>query len=510
MLCKTKSHIGKIPARPSSGAAKSSPAFLRNEDGTLSIFALFMFVMIIGIMGVAIDFTRAERNRATLQHTLDRAILAAADMDQMQAPADVVQDYFATAGLSSTLTDVNAEQGLGYKSLYARAEVKTTAPFLDILQRWGENRKVTNQEELVWDDEAKRWLGPRKYNEMPVSTTISSSAEGSAEERIPLVEISLVLDISGSMADGEKMPNLKAAAKEFVSSVIKPETQDQVSVSLVPYSEQVNAGETVFSQFQTNQLHDFSHCVEFDHSDFNSTAMSLTHLYDQAQHYQWNFDGYANDRSDTVCPRYSYEAIRPITNDAAGLRSQIDQLTPRAGTQIFLGLKWAAALLDPAFQAASASMAANGDVPGTFADRPLSYDNPESLKTIVLMTDGKNSRSQRLVNQIYDSASDRVHWNNYNLWYYLNRYVRSSRHYLYYYEKYSAQLATSYTYSMCNAAKQQGIVIWTIGFEVDQEGANVMRNCASSPSHYFDVEGIEISDAFDAIARQINQLRLTQ
>ena len=37
-----------------------------------------------------------------------------------------------------------------------------------------------------------------------------------------------------------------------------------------------------------------------------------------------------------------------------------------------------------------------------------------------------------------------------------------------------------------------------------------MSNCASSPSHYFQVEGVEIKDAFEAIARQINQLRLTQ
>ena len=39
---------------------------------------------------------------------------------------------------------------------------------------------------------------------------------------------------------------------------------------------------------------------------------------------------------------------------------------------------------------------------------------------------------------------------------------------------------------------------------------NVMRDCASSPSHFFRVEGVEIEDAFEAIARQINQLRLTQ
>ena len=64
--------------------------------------------------------------------------------------------------------------------------------------------------------------------------------------------------------------------------------------------------------------------------------------------------------------------------------------------------------------------------------------------------------------------------------------------------------------SICTAAKHQGVLIWSIGFEVTDHGAAVMRNCASSPSHFFRVEGVEISEAFKAIARQINQLRLTQ
>jgi hypothetical protein len=35
-----------------------------------------------------------------------------------------------------------------------------------------------------------------------------------------------------------------------------------------------------------------------------------------------------------------------------------------------------------------------------------------------------------------------------------------------------------------------------------------MRNCASAPSYYFDVNGLDISDAFAAIAREISKLRL--
>ncbi len=79
-----------------------------------------------------------------------------------------------------------------------------------------------------------------------------------------------------------------------------------------------------------------------------------------------------------------------------------------------------------------------------------------------------------------------------------------------YYQKYSASKGDTLLDSICTAAKNERIVVWSIGFEVSDHGANVMRSCASSPSHFFRVEGVEISDAFEAIAKQINQLRLTQ
>jgi hypothetical protein len=64
--------------------------------------------------------------------------------------------------------------------------------------------------------------------------------------------------------------------------------------------------------------------------------------------------------------------------------------------------------------------------------------------------------------------------------------------------------------NICDAAKTNGIIIWSIGFEVEQQGADVMRNCASSPTHYYDAQGVELSEVFKAIARQIHQLRLIQ
>jgi len=66
------------------------------------------------------------------------------------------------------------------------------------------------------------------------------------------------------------------------------------------------------------------------------------------------------------------------------------------------------------------------------------------------------------------------------------------------------------TYDICDAAKEEDIIVFTIGFEAPSRGRTVLRNCASSDAHYFDVEGLEIRDAFASIATSIRKLRLTQ
>jgi hypothetical protein len=173
-------------------------------------------------------------------------------------------------------------------------------------------------------------------------------------------------------------------------------------------------------------------------------------------------------------------------------------------------MKWAAAMLDPAFRDINNSLVNAGYVDREFYNRPASYTDSETLKTVILMTDGANDNSYRIRSNYYDSDSEYVHWNKYNLWWYLRREVDSRYWGYFYYHKYNKTLGNTLLSNICDAAKAKRIVIWSIGFEVDDEDVPAMQDCASSPSHFFRVEGVELSEAFRAIARQINQLRLTQ
>ena len=451
-------------------------AFARDESGVATIFACFMIMMMVLVGGIGVDLMHNEMERTRLQNTIDRAVLAAADLDQTLDPESVVEDYFEKAGMGNYLSAVTVDQGLNYRTVTAEASTASPTQFMHL-------------------------MGVDQLNVPAISA---------AEERISNVEVSLVLDISGSMAWNSKMVNLQDAAETFVNELIDEDTQDLISVTVVPYSEHVNVGQNIYNQLNTNHRHGFSYCVEVPDAEFASAALDTTITYDQMQHYQWNYNGYTNEVDDTVCPHEDFESILPLSQSVTDLEGAISQFTPRAGTSIFLGVKWGAALLDPSTRPIVSSLVASGVVDEAFDGRPVDYSDDETMKTIVVMTDGKNDRSNRIANGAYKNSSHYVHWSNYNFWYYLQNYVHSSYHHYYYWQKYNAAQGDTLTDSICTAAKDQGIVIWGVGFEVDDHGADVLKSCASSPSHFFRVEGVQISEAFEAIASQINQLRLTQ
>lgn len=449
--------------------------FVEDQRGSLVVFSLFLIVCMALAVGIAVDVMRYEVTRTKLQNTLDRAVLAAADLDQTLEPNEVVEDYFEKAGLSNFLVDVQVKQGLNYRTVSATTEAEVQTLLLGL-------------------------AGISEF---------SAPAVGTAEERVSNVEISLVLDISGSMGSNGKIGHLRDAAKDFVDTVLRDESQDLISLSLIPYTAQVNAGPEIFNQLNTSSQpsHNYSHCIDFDEEDFEETSISMTKSYTQMQHFEWSSNSYRPIRNPG-CPMQTYERIVPLSQNRDALKTTIDNYSARANTAIHLGMKWGTALLDPSTRPIVSQLAAGGTVDNAFSARPAAYSDEETLKVVVLMTDGQNVDTYRIQSWAYNSTSEYNHWNRYTLWDYLYRYVNRSNRGNYYYRKYSASQADGMLDNICTAAKDAGILVFTIGFEVTNYSAGVMKSCATSPSHFFRVEGTEISDAFNAIARQINMLRL--
>ena len=478
----TKTLDTGLKARLRSGVARVK----RDERGSATYFSIAMLMMMLAVGGISVDLMQNEMTRTQVQNTLDRAVLAAADLDQPLDPAEVVQDYFNKAGMGQYLTSVGVDEGLNFRTVTARADATTRTRFMQALG-------------------------------VP---ELAVPARSTAEERISNVEISMVLDISGSMGRNNKMENLHDAAETFINTVLTDANEDLVSVSIVPYTAQVSAGENIFNGMNMNRLSgNPGWCVDFEDTDFLTTSLRMDGSYEHMQFFDagWNYD---RPVSNPGCPGRDdgiegsdvreYEQIVAFSQNPAVLTARVNQFAARANTAIHIGMKWGVALLDPSFKPVVQYLGLRNAVDSAFGARPALYSDTETLKTILLMTDGENVNTVRIADWAYSRRNYRVHWTRYPLHWYLNNYVYSSEWGDWRYTKYTDDHADDMLSDICQAARDSGIVVWTIGFEVNNDGADVMRDCASSPSHFFRVEGVEITEAFEAIAKQINQLRLTQ
>lgn len=487
--------------------------FRDDESGSMIVFSMFLFMLIMIVSGMAVDFMRFESRRAMMQGALDSAVLAAADLDQELDPKAVVVDHLTKSQVGNCLVgEPSIESTASYRRVEADCELELDTFFLGLRSF------------------VQAFDGPE---------TLTARATSVAIEGVGNIEVSLVLDISGSMDDDipgsggtKRIERLREAGTAFVAALLKPEYEDKVSLSLIPYSEDVNLGEDLFNTISTaayastadqskNSRHTHSYCLNLPASAFTSTAWNNTASYTQVPHFQWNpvynSGGNLVDTIDQpVCPHNSYEAIIPISQNATQLSSAINQLQPRAGTSIFLGLKWAVNLLDPSFQDNIAALP-NGVIDEAFDGRPVAHgtseDPSDTLKYIVLMTDGQNSSSSRVNEDYYNEPNHVDHWANMNWWYFYNYRAGGS-----YYKNrsefvnenvYTHDLGNQYMRSMCTAAKDKGIIIFSIAMGSTTAGEVEMSNCASSTGHYYSTSGEELVDIFEAIAKQITDLRLT-
>lgn len=570
--------------------------FRREEDGSLLIFGLFCFVCMLFLAGVALDLMRFEERRTVLQNTIDRAILAAADLDQTKPCEDVIKDYFLKAGLDAPAdSEIICQKGT--------------------FDEWRVASACTQEQMPTWF--MKAWG----------ISTLKTPACGTAEERVGNVEVSLVLDVSGSMDSNNRLINLKPAAKAFIDQMFDTVEAGRLSINLITYSTQTALGPDLYKYFYTSNEHTRSTCLDFDVADFNTAAVSPKStpvgtpagLTDK----RYNMTGYFEPFNTTMntkttfdeptwlteCPSDTKEPWRKtlaFSGDRAALKAQIDLLQAAGNTSIDIGMKWGAALMDPEMQPVVDRMITEGKVNGAFGERPYSYANTEALKVIVIMTDGSNTTEYRLktnyngdpnplqIGDTLDPVTKRM-WKNNSTTYAsitdLRKYTwedstRTTNKYFsmatgtwrstpwgsnatdiagtdstspmtwpeiwnemsvnYFADNiickaYGTNSSGSYsssacqternkwrtsatdpvtvtkiastkdsrTLAICNAAKAQKVKIFTIGFEAPTAGLTLLKSCATSPAHFYSVQGLNIQTAFKSIAQSINKLRLT-
>jgi Flp pilus assembly protein TadG len=367
--------------------------FAKDESGTMILFALILFVLMAMMGGIAVDLMRYEATRTTLQNTLDRSTLAASSLGQKLGAENVVRDYVAKAGMTPHLKSVTVTSGVNFRTVNAKGLADTQPLFLHM-------------------------IGIDKL-EAPGAAT--------AEQRSNKIEIALVLDVSGSMLDNSKLTNMKTAAKEFVDTVLKSDTDNQISIALVPYNGQVNLGNTMASYYNVtlpNGRPD-TKCVDLPPVVYTTRSMSDTlelpqtanadayygtnrsAAYSSATSTDYSNGGAALDAGRWCVPS-TVNILRPPSNNATNLKSYISNLEGIGATSINAGLKWGLAMLDPASRPLFEDLADDDVIIDDFDDRPFDYVDTEATKIIVLMTDGSHFAETR-INEAYKGGASTIY-----------------------------------------------------------------------------------------------------
>ncbi|MGB3245262.1 MAG: Tad domain-containing protein [Sulfitobacter sp.] len=473
--------------------------FARREDGSMTIFACFMILIMIFVGGIGVDVMHNEFERTRLQSVSDRAVLAAADLDQENDPEAVVHDYFAKSGLgdySSTVV-VNIENNIREVQVNASKLMKT---------------------------QFMSYLG---VDELPVP------ASSTASELARNIEVSLVLDISGSMRFSDRMNDLRPAAQEFVDILLAGTAKDYTTINLIPYAGQTNPGPFMFNRLGGVRLpvmpldaaqggipEDQSHgvldptatggvgpdrglryvypnvssCLELDPSAFENATLPAGGNTQVAHFMNWAI---APDVMDWGwCPQ-DQTAINYLSNDADALKATIGTMRMHDGTGTHYAMKYAVSLLDPSARSDVTALIGDGQVDARFDGRPAAYDDESAVKYIILMTDGQITEQDRPSDPM-DTQNPTVE---------LNEGRNSERSRIT-----SASTNVQSFFAQCDLAKNQTpqpVIVYTIAFEAPGTPEQQMRDCASSPAHFFAADGGSIAGVFEAIARQIQTLRLT-
>lgn len=176
--------------------------------------------------------------------------------------------------------------------------------------------------------------------------------------------------------------------------------------------------------------------------------------------------------------------IVPLSTDKTMLKNKIGALTDAGSTAGQIGLAWGWYMVSPEWSTL-----------WTGASTPAAYSKPQTLKVVVLMTDGAfNSPYCKGViakdaGSGSGNASDHIECNATNG----DPFAQAKQ--------------------LCTNMKLKGVIVYTVGFNVgsDAKVTQLMDSCATSAQYvYKPANGAALKVAFRAIAQDINSLRISK
>ncbi len=490
-----------------------------DHSGTIAILTGLLVVPLILAVGLFLDYSRSLVAREKLANAIDAAALAVgASAGKHLSDAEIKQ-------LAQSYFDAN----------YPPAERGWVAP-LDVQV---DGDVVTIAASGKVDTTLMRLA---KINEVDIG------ARTEVTRKQNKVELVMALDTTGSMA-GSKLSALKTASKGLVEDLLKDEDDaDYVKIGLVPFSAAVNvgadkkasgwidenaqssihaedfrAGINLFDLYDDIRNKDWGGCVRarpapYDVSDDEPNPSMPDTLFvpyfapdepdgsdptypnnylgdkaakkdsaDKRQRSTAKYDDAtvsltnisAGRGPDFNCPA---QAILPLTNVKDDIIDELDDMAAKGSTVVPEGLAWG-------WRVAS---------PGEPYTEGVAYDDDDTIKAIVLLTDGNNDIGGGM--------------NNHNGSFY-NAFGYPTSDHLGDDDGDDAEdVLDDKTAALCVNVKAQGIRLYTITFQVSSTRIrNLLRTCATEPSMYYNTQtGADLKDVFADIAKGLNKLRISK
>lgn len=405
--------------------------FSADRRGSIAVTAAIVFTVLISLVGIALDFGRAKSVKAHLQAVADSAALAAAEA------LSVSEADMKTAG--NAYVDGNLD---------IAADTKVSAPNV---VKDGNGSRVSLTAELPTT--FARIMG---VSELDVSVTARAEIGVMGRE-----EIALVVDVSASMLNDQKLENMKAAATDLINR-IRPFNagSNYRVVSLIPFAESVNLGSSYNRWLGAGS-------AQYPNSNFagcfrpESDASITSELIPTPG--PGNFEAMLPLGSESKCP-VNASRVRFAASDATELVNAINGLEAMSGTGVDLALSWAWRMLSPQWE-------------GMF-DGPYTFPKPyggAGDKTIILLTDGRAWRDDPDGDGDKDPSDLR------------------------------ASVPLERFKKVCDAIEDQGnITIHTIGFELDaarQEMIEALEDCATKGGRYLPASKSSIRKVLSGLAK---------
>jgi Flp pilus assembly protein TadG len=442
-------------------------AFRTAQGGnTVIIFALAVLPL-FGAAGAAVDYSRANSVKASMQAALDSTALMlsreAAGLNQTQLDKKAT-DYF------TALFNRPEAYNIKVKPTYTAASSQVLVT--------GSGTVKTS------------FMGVMGIQEMAVNT------DATARWGTTRLRVALALDTTGSMADNNKIGQLKIATKDLLKILqAAAQTPGDIDVAIVPFANGVNVG----TSNSAKSWLDWSYYKVIGGGgwgdDYNSN--SNNNNYSSSSYNNWSGGGWGsswggsssnNNNNNTVSsaakklwqgcvmdrdqdydvknttPGVSLKStlfpavfstwcptsLMPLSHDWTALATKVDALVAVGSTNQAIGLAWA-------WQALSAGEPFNVTAPSA-----------DTTQVIILLSDGLNTENRWTTDAT--KIDDRMK-------------------------------------KACDNVKAAGIQVYTI--LVMAGNSSVLQKCASKPEMYFQLTAAtQMVDTFKAIGTKLSKLRI--